>query len=116
MIKSNNILLLGSSGQLGSKLKPILKKIGNVICPSNIDFFSSFPNKLDLELDNYNPQIIVNTIAFTAVDLAENNRSEAFFVNCTLPKLLSKWCKKNSCLLLHYSSDYVFQGEGIITQ
>jgi len=115
-----NILLTGSSGQLGQELRPQLKHLGNV---SQVDRSVESGNKeilkqdlgdlnqVEIFLNRTSPDIIVNAAAFTAVDLAEDDDITAFRINAELPGCLARWSERNNCLLLHYSTDYVFSGE-----
>ena len=112
MTKETNILLIGSSGQLGTELNLYLKSIGNLKTPQNSEFIFISVSDLNNKLSKIKPNIIINTLAFTQVENAENNKEKAIFLNTTFPEMLSKWCYQNQCLLIHYSSDYVFSGKG----
>jgi dTDP-4-dehydrorhamnose reductase len=68
------------------------------------------PDSLSEFLDNLKPSVIINSAAFTAVDLCESQPIEATLVNVTLPGILASWAARNDCLLIHYSTDYVFDG------
>jgi dTDP-4-dehydrorhamnose reductase len=115
-----NILLTGSSGQLGRELRPQLQHLGIV---SQVDRSVESGNKeilkqdlgdlnrVEIFLNRTSPDIIVNAAAFTAVDLAEDDNVTAFRINAELPGCLARWSERNNCLLLHYSTDYVFSGE-----
>ena len=75
--------------------------------------------ELDLEniesikevMDDYKPDIIINCAAYTAVDQAETEREKAEKINGEAPKHLAEWCDDNDTLLIHISTDYVFDGE-----
>ena len=116
-----NILLTGSSGQLGRELLPLLRRQGTVtgldrVVAGGDD--ATLPLDLaDLEqveiiLNRMRPDLVVNAAAYTAVDRAEADRETAFGVNAELPGCLARWARRNDCLLLHYSTDYVFSGDG----
>ena len=114
MINQPNILLIGYSGQIGSFLFPLLQSIGNLKVFENSEWiFISFAD-LEKKLDKIRPNIIVNTLAYTNVNNAENDKEKALFLNATFPEIISNWCFKNQCLLIHYSTDYVFSGKGNI--
>jgi dTDP-4-dehydrorhamnose reductase len=66
---------------------------------------------LDDLLNRLQPELIVNTAAYTAVDQAEEDSETAFAINAGLPEQLAGWSKQNDARLLHYSTDYVFNGE-----
>jgi len=68
-------------------------------------------NRVEIMLNRIRPDIVVNAAAYTAVDLAEDNVPTAFQVNAELPGCLAQWSARNQRLLLHYSTDYVFNGE-----
>jgi dTDP-4-dehydrorhamnose reductase len=116
-----NILLTGAAGQLGNELLPLLSKRGNVTAtdlavPSAsstrwVKLDISDAGKLDNLLNQVRPELIVNTAAFTAVDAAETAREIAFEVNAALPERLANWSKQNHARLIHYSTDYIFNGE-----
>ncbi len=67
--------------------------------------------KLESLLNQVRPELIVNTAAFTAVDAAEAATDTAFAVNAALPERLANWARQNHARLLHYSTDYIFNGE-----
>ncbi len=116
-----NILLTGAAGQLGSELLPLLGARGNVTATdlavpaaSSIRWVKldiSNAEKLEALLNQVRPELIVNTAAFTAVDAAETARETAFEVNAALPERLAMWAKKNHARLMHYSTDYIFNGD-----
>ena len=115
-----NILLTGSSGQLGQELLPQLQVLGKV---ARVDQVAGPGkrgtirqdlgdlNQVEILLNRMRPDVIVNAAAYTAVDLAEENTDTAFRINSELPACLARWSKRNGRLLLHYSTDYVFSGE-----
>lgn len=106
-----NVLLLGSSGQLGTSLKKT--------CPSFINF--QYKSKEDLNIVNFKllketildtkPDYIINTAAYTKVDEAEKNVELANNTNCTAVHNLAKIAKKIDSFLIHFSTDYVFDGK-----
>ena len=116
-----NILLTGAAGQLGNELLPLLPAHGRVIPTDRNTPDSSVENWLELDisdggkleslLNRLQPGLIVNTAAYTAVDQAETDIETAFHVNADLPGRLASWAKKNDSRLIHYSTDYVFNGE-----
>jgi dTDP-4-dehydrorhamnose reductase len=110
------ILLLGKFGQLGSELACVLTNLGDVIAPQR--FNTALPgNMLDLSMlrdtvQRIKPNLIVNAAAFTAVDLAEKDPSLARRVNALAPKMLANEALAMNAWLVHFSTDYVFNGQG----
>ena len=115
-----NILLTGAAGQLGFELLPLLSARGSVTATDRNTRASSQVNWVELDisdtgrleklLNRVQPALIVNTAAFTAVDKAETASKAAFEVNAALPGQLAHWAKHNDARLLHYSTDYIFNG------
>jgi len=104
------VLLTGSNGQLGKKI--IDSK------PDGINLIATYRDNLNLsnqdeclkQIKLHNPDWIINSAAFTNVDLAEKNVAEAFRVNSIAPKNFSETILNNKCKLLQISTDYVFNG------
>jgi dTDP-4-dehydrorhamnose reductase len=115
-----NILLTGAAGQLGSELLPLLSARGEVTATDRVVKADAPPNwmaldvsddgKLEVLLNRLRPALIVNTAAYTAVDQAEADPVTACDVNAELPGRLARWAKRNDTNLIHYSTDYVFNG------
>ena len=115
-----NILLTGAAGQLGSEMIPLLSVHGKLIASDRCgpvvpvkhweELEMSDGAKLEALLNRVRPALIVNAAAYTAVDLAETYPETAFEVNATLPGRLGHWAKKNDARVIHYSTDYVFDG------
>jgi dTDP-4-dehydrorhamnose reductase len=114
------ILLTGASGQLGNELYPRLSSFGEVTA---VDLDCSHSNAencrqldlgdsaaLEVMLNRLQPDLIVNAAAFTAVDKAEDETELAFNINAKVPGRIARWAQRNDCALLHYSTDYVFDG------
>ena len=106
------ILLTGASGQVGGALRSLLTTHGTIIAPSSSEFDLSKPEALADRLKDFRPDLIVNPAAYTAVDRAEEQRELAFLVNAEGPEVIAQWAAKHRVPLVHFSSDYVFDGSG----
>jgi len=109
-----SILILGAAGNLGGQLK---KVFSNQDCQAwdRLDFdFLNF-EELSKRLHTLSPSVIINAAAYNAVDKCEENEAEAMLarrLNTELPGVLSDYCLSSQTLLIHYSTDYVFGGDG----
>jgi dTDP-4-dehydrorhamnose reductase len=116
-----NILLTGGAGQLGSELLPLLSARGHLTVTDRSEPVNPMDNwfemdisdggKLEGLLNRVQPDLIVNAAAYTAVDQAEADPETAFSVNAELPSRLAKWAFDHDAHLIHYSTDYVFDGK-----
>jgi len=114
------ILLFGRHGQLGWELQRSLQTLGEVIAldsqstanPGNLcgDFLDL--DGLRATVREVAPALIVNAAAYTAVDQAQNDVSRAFAINAAAPALLAEESQRLGAWLVHYSTDYVFNGSG----
>jgi dTDP-4-dehydrorhamnose reductase len=110
------ILLLGSRGQLGWQLQRSLSVVGAVVAlhrasaPLCGDLAQ--PDALARSIETVAPDVIVNAAAFTAVDRAETERDAAFQINADACELLAQQAQRHNAWLIHYSTDYVFDGSG----
>jgi dTDP-4-dehydrorhamnose reductase len=117
MTLSVRILLLGSRGQVGWELQRALAPLGELTA---LDRRGTGPWQADLGrpemlapmLDALAPQVIVNAAAHTAVDKAESEPELAQAINATAPGELGRWAAAHDATLVHYSTDYVFDGSG----
>lgn len=106
------ILLIGASGQLGHELNRSLQALGEIIAPDRASLELRDIPTLHSTIRALRPDVVVNAAAFTAVDLAESNAEEAMAVNATAVGAMADACKERGTLLVHYSTDYVFDGLG----
>ena len=108
------IVVTGVTGQVGWELVRSLQPLGEVIAldSAGLDLADAAvaPQRLHARLDQLAPQVIVNPAAYTAVDKAESEPERAHAINAVAPGELARWCAANSALLVHYSTDYVFDG------
>src|SRR5258708_1045574 len=104
------ILLTGKTGQLGSELNRLLPKLGEVITPDRKDLDLREPEKIRQIMRDAKPQLILNAAAYTAVDAAETDQANALAINAEAPRLLAVEAKKIGAVLVHFSTDYVFDG------
>ncbi|OQX81576.1 MAG: dTDP-4-dehydrorhamnose reductase [Candidatus Omnitrophica bacterium 4484_70.1] len=110
-MKGKKFLITGSEGQLGTSFQEVLSKKG-------IEFYA--PNKQQLNItdfgnlcgmiDKVKPDVILNCAAYNAVDEAEENPSVAYATNSNAVEDLATLCQKKGIFLVHFSSDYVFDG------
>ncbi|WP_312823215.1 dTDP-4-dehydrorhamnose reductase [Epilithonimonas sp.] len=108
------ILVVGGNGQLGHCLQKLAPKYHNQY---DFNFTGSdvlnITNKaqIEKEFDEYQPDFVINASAYTAVDLAEKEEEKAFAINAYGVADLAEVCKENNAILIHVSTDYVFDGE-----
>ncbi len=106
-----NILITGGNGQLGKDCEQVFKKRHTTVCVDIDDLDITDPDHADAFVKKIRPDIIINCAAFTQVDACETQKEAAENVNVIGPKNLAKSAKKNNSLLVHISTDYVFDGE-----
>lgn len=113
------ILLLGASGQVGWELTRTLCALGSLVTtqrtidpddPDQVPLDTSDADAIAAVLDSVRPDVIVNATAYTAVDRAETEPDLAQQLNGEVPGLLGRWAAANDALVVHYSTDYVFDG------
>jgi dTDP-4-dehydrorhamnose reductase len=110
------ILLLGKNGQVGWELQRSLAPLGQVLALDrhSTDFCGdlSHPERLAQTVHDWRPDVIVNAAAHTAVDKAESEPDLARSLNATAPAALAQAAAAIGAWLVHYSTDYVFSGQG----
>ena len=104
------ILLAGGSGQLAQELQPILLSSGEVIAVDRTSLDLSRPESIRQAMAEIQPDLVVNAGAYTAVDKAESEPELANAVNGIAPGILAEECEKLGASLIHFSTDYVFDG------
>jgi dTDP-4-dehydrorhamnose reductase len=107
----NNILVTGCNGQLGSEFKNLASKYPEFnFFFKDIDLDISLKNKIEDFILNNNINIILNTAAYTDVNKAENEKEKAILINSFGVKNLVELSEKYYCKLIHFSTDYVYNG------
>ncbi len=104
------ILLTGKNGQVGAELLRLLPQLGEVVALGHDQLDLSNPTDISRTIREVRPQLIVNAAAYTAVDQAETDETTARAVNGEAPGLMAEEAKKIGAVLVHYSTDYVFDG------
>lgn len=116
------VLVFGGNGQVGQELLHALAPLGTVVATTRsgqlpdgstcemADFGQ--PDSLPALLDRLQPSLVVNAAAYTAVDRAEQEVEAAFAANAEAPGVIARWCAAHDVPFVHYSTDYVFDGQG----
>ncbi len=104
------ILITGKDGQVGWELRRLLAALGDVVATDRRELDLRDANAISRTVRKTSPDIIVNAAAYTAVDNAESEPDIAMQVNAIAPGILAEEAKRLGALLVHYSSDYVFDG------
>lgn len=110
-MKPLKILLLGHTGQVGWELHRSLYTLGDLTALDYPQIDLADPVSIRAALDKVKPDLIVNAAAYTDVDKAENERDLAMAVNGLAPGILAEEARNRGAALIHYSTDYVFDGE-----
>jgi len=105
------ILLIGKEGQVGGELSSLLQSFGDLVICGEEDLDLTQVDRIRDMLHSVQPHVIVNAAAYTAVDKAEKEPDLALAVNGTAPAILAEEAKKLGAALVHFSTDYVFDGE-----
>lgn len=104
------ILLIGANGQLGWELTRVLPQVGEVTPLTRPQFDLTLPEAIRHVIRSFKPAVIVNAAAYTAVDKAESEEAVARAVNAIAPAIMAEEAKKIGAALVHFSTDYVFDG------
>ncbi len=103
------IVLTGTSGQVGAHLLPLLRG-HTVIAPKRAELDFSDANAVRAFIKKNAPQLVINPAAYTAVDKAEMQSDAAYAINARAPEALAQACEHIGAPLIHFSTDYVFDG------
>ncbi|MCL1635170.1 dTDP-4-dehydrorhamnose reductase [Luteimonas sp. SX5] len=116
------ILLFGGNGQVGSELRRSLAPLGEVVAATRSGMLEDgaacetadfdAPDSLPGLIERIAPDAVVNAAAYTAVDRAEDDAEAAFRANAEAPRAIASACASRGALMVHYSTDYVFDGGG----
>jgi dTDP-4-dehydrorhamnose reductase len=104
------LLVTGANGQIGWQLQRTLAPLGEVVALTRAELDLANPDQAAATVAEIKPDILVNAGAYTAVDKAESEPELAEMVNAVTPGRIAQELAKNSGLLIHYSTDYVFDG------
>jgi len=104
------VLVTGATGQVGWELLRTLLPLGEVVVPERGQCDLALPESLGGLVDSVKPDVIVNAAAYTAVDKAEQEPELAMRINAAAPAELAAAARRHGALLVHYSTDYVFDG------
>ncbi|MGV0953773.1 MAG: dTDP-4-dehydrorhamnose reductase [Fluviibacter sp.] len=104
------ILLLGKDGQVGWELQRALAPLGLLTALNRRECDLADPAQIQAALEQYEPEVIVNAAAYTAVDLAETDQAMARRINVDAVAELALYAREMGSLLVHYSTDYIFDG------
>jgi len=104
------ILLLGKDGQVGWELQRALAPLGILTALNRTECDLADPLQIQTALEKYEPEVIVNAAAYTAVDKAETDQSMARRINVDAVAELALYAREMGSLMVHYSTDYIFDG------
>jgi dTDP-4-dehydrorhamnose reductase len=104
------ILLTGKSGQIGFELYRLLPQVGKLVAPDRTQLNLLDHQSTRQTIREVRPQLVVNAAAYTAVDAAEKDPVNAYAINAEAVRVLAEETKRIGAVLVHYSTDYVFDG------
>lgn len=104
------LLVIGANGQVGHELRRSLAPLGELSAIDYPDLDIADPQALRAYLRREAPEVLVNAAAYTAVDKAEADEATALAVNGTAPGVMAEEMAASGGLMIHYSTDYVFDG------
>lgn len=104
------ILLTGKRGQVGFELERSLQGLGDILALDSVQMDLRDPGRIREVVRSERPALIVNAAAYTAVDRAEEEPELAMQINAKAPDVLAQEARKIGAAMIHYSTDYVFDG------
>ncbi len=107
-----NIFITGGNGQVGFELQRQFALFGTILAPARQELDLTNAEAVDVYLEKHQPDLILNAAAYTAVDKAESEPEQAKRLNAELPAQLAGYVVKQGIPLVHYSTDYVYPGNG----
>jgi dTDP-4-dehydrorhamnose reductase len=110
MSDAPRILIVGSTGQVGSELQKNFAEVGEILTLDRRAADLAHPESLRRIVRDAKADVILNAAAYTAVDRAQSEPEVALAVNATAPKILAEEALLSGAVLIHYSTDYVFDG------
>jgi dTDP-4-dehydrorhamnose reductase len=111
-VSNGPILLIGANGQVGGEALPLLRALGDVVSLTRAELDLTDSVAIRTVVRNVKPRWIVNAAAYTAVDKAESDSRAAFAINGEAPGILGEEALRIGAPVLHFSTDYVFSGDG----
>lgn len=110
MSEENRVLILGAAGQVGRELQRSFRDYGTIVAVDRESVDLAVPEQIAELVSRTRPTLILNAAAYTAVDRAESEVEMAMAINAEAPRVLAEESRKLGALLVHYSTDYVFDG------
>ncbi|WP_427028361.1 dTDP-4-dehydrorhamnose reductase [Halomonas sp. H2] len=107
-----NIFITGGNGQVGFELQRQFAPFGTILAPTRQELDLTNAEAVDAYLAKHQPGLILNAAAYTTVDKAESEPQQAKRLNAELPAQLAEYAAKQGIPLVHYSTDYVYPGNG----
>lgn len=110
MSDASRVLIVGAAGQVGTELRRSFSGFGELVAADREAVDLSVPQQVREMVRRVEPDVILNAAAYTAVDRAESERDLAYAINAEAPRVLAEEAQRRNALLVHYSTDYVFDG------
>jgi len=104
------VLITGADGLLGSALRQGAPKDFELVALGHAQFDLTKPEEMARQLDTHRPDVVINAAAYNLVDRCEVERELSWAVNATGPQHLAELCLERDCKLVHYGTDYIFDG------